>query len=67
MISFQEGWSGVGLEIDFFIAGFFVVAEALAEVAFLVAPSFAVRDDLERAGDFFPSAAASGAGEARGD
>jgi len=62
MISFQEGWSGADLELDFFITGFFVVAEALAEVAFLVAPSFAVRDDLERAGDFF-----SGAGEARGD
>ena len=64
MISFQEGWSGAALELDFFIAGFFVVTDPLAEVVFLVAPSFAARDDLERVEDFFP---ASGAGEARGD
>ena len=54
------------MELDFFIAGFFAVAEALAAAAFLVAVDLAVRDDLERAGDFFPTAA-TGAGEARGD
>ena len=32
-----------------------------------MALGLAVRDPLERAGDFFVTAAASGAGEARGD
>jgi hypothetical protein len=54
------------LGADFFVVGFFAVVEALAEAAFLAAPGLAIRDDLERAGDFFPTAA-SGAGEARGD
>jgi len=66
-MSFQEGWSAdAALEVDFFIVGFFTVADFLAGVAFLVAPDLATRDDLARAGDFFPMAA-SGAGEARGE
>ena len=52
---------------DFFVVDFFTVVDFLAEAAFLVAPGLAVRDPLERAGDFFALAAASGAGEARGD
>ena len=56
------------METDFFVVGFFaVVADFLAEAAFLVAPGLAVRDPLERDGDFFATAVASGAGEARGD
>lgn len=53
--------------LDFFVVGFFTVVDFLAEAAFLVALGLAVRDPLERAGDFFVTAAASGAGEARGD
>jgi hypothetical protein len=67
IISFQEGCSaGADLETDFFTVGFFTVADFLAEVAFLVALDLVTREDLERAGDFL-TAAASGAGEARGD
>jgi len=55
------------LETDFFIVGFFTVADLLAGVAFLVAPGLAVRDDFERAGDFLAAEVATGAGEARGD
>ena len=56
------------METDFFVVGFFaVVVDFLAEAAFLVAPGLAVRDPLERDGDFFATAVASGAGEARGD
>jgi hypothetical protein len=63
IISFHEGCSaGKGLEAVFFIVGFFVVAGFLAAVVFLVVLGL----DLERAGDFFPTAV-SGAGEARGD
>jgi len=51
------------LEPDFFVVGFFTVVDFLAGAAFLAAASLAVRDPLERVGDFF----ASGAGEARGD
>jgi hypothetical protein len=68
IISFHEGWSaGADLETDFFTAGFFTGADFLAGAAFLVALDLVTRDDLERDGDFFPTAAASGAGEARGD
>jgi hypothetical protein len=67
IISFHEGWSaGVDLETDFFTAGFLAVVDLLVGVVFLVALDLVTRDDLERAGDFFPTAA-SGAGEARGD
>lgn len=67
IISFHEGWSDTDLETGFFNVGFFVVADLLVEVVvFLVALDLA-RDDLGRAGDFLPTAAASGAGEARGD
>ncbi len=63
IISFHEGWSaGVGLETVFFTVGFFVVVGFLVVVVFLVVLGL----DLERAGDFFPTAV-SGAGEARGD
>ena len=55
------------METDFFVVGFFAVVDFLAEAAFLVALGLAVRDPLERAGDFFATAVASGAGEARGD
>ncbi len=55
------------MEADFFIVGFFTVADLLAGVTFLVAPGLAVRDALERVGDFFAAEAATGAGEARGD
>jgi hypothetical protein len=68
IISFHEGCSaGADLETDFFTAGFFTVADLLTGAVFLVALDLVTRADLERAGDFFPTAAASGAGEARGD
>jgi len=64
MISFQEGWSGIDLETDFFVAGFLAVVEALAEAAFFVV----LGRDLVRPDEvFFATAALSGAGEARGD
>jgi len=63
IISFHEGCSaGADLETDFF-----TVADLLTGAVFLVALDLVTRADLERAGDFFPTAAASGAGEARGD
>lgn len=55
------------MELDFFAVGFFTVVDFLVDAAFLVARVLAVRDPLERVGDFFATAAASGAGEARGD
>jgi hypothetical protein len=68
IISFHEGWStAVDLETDFFTAGFLTVADLLVGVVFLVALDLVTREDLERAGDFFPTAASSGAGEASGD
>jgi len=68
IISFHEGCStAADLETGFFAVGFFTVADLLAEVVFLVALGLVKREDLERAGDFFPTAAATGAGEARGD
>jgi hypothetical protein len=67
IISFHEGWSrDADLEATFFIVGFFVVAGFLV-VDFFVTLTLAPREDLGRAGDFFPAVVASGAGEARGD
>jgi hypothetical protein len=67
IISFQEGWSTTAdLGAAFFIVGFFIVVGFLVVVLF-GALDLAPRDDLGRAGDFFSTAAASGAGEARGD
>lgn len=68
MISFHEGCSTCeDLEAVFFTVGFLVVADFLAAVDFLVVLGLVAREDLERAGDFFPTAEATGLGEARGD
>jgi len=55
------------LEVVFFIVGFLTVVDFLAAVDFLVALGLVAREDLERAGDFFPTAEATALGEARGD
>jgi hypothetical protein len=66
IISFHEGCSrGEDLEAVLFIVGFLTVVDFLAAVDFLVALDLVTREDLERAGDFFPTAEATG--EARGD
>jgi len=68
MISFHEGCStGEGLEAAFFNVGFLTVVDFLAAVDLLGALGLVTREDLERAGDFFPTAAATDLGEARGD
>ena len=68
IISFHEGCSrGAGLEAVFFSVGFLPVVDFLAAVDFLVALGLVTREDLERAGDFFPTEEATGLGEARGD
>lgn len=68
IISFHEGCSTVkDLETIFFTVGFLAVLDFLAGVDLLVALGLVVREDLERAGDFFPTAVATGVGEARGD
>lgn len=68
MISFHEGCStGEDLETVFFTVGFLAVVDFLAAADLLVALGLVIREDLERAGDFFPTAVATGVGEARGD
>lgn len=68
IISFHEGCSGgEDLEAVFFIVGFLTVVDFLAAAVFLVVLGLVAREDLERAGDFFPTAEATGLGEARGD
>ena len=72
IISFHEGCSTVeDLGAVFFTVGFLAVVDFLAAVDLLVALGLLPREDLgealERAGDFFPTAAATGVGEARGD
>ena len=68
MISFHEGCSTCeDLGTVFFTVDFLVVADFLAAVDFLVALGLLTREDLERAGDFFPTAEATGVGEPRGD
>ena len=68
IISFHEGWSaGDDLGAVFFVVDFLVVVDFLAAVDFLVALGLVTREDLERAGDFFPTAEATGVGEPRGD
>ena len=47
--------------------GFLMVVDFLAAVDFLVVLGLDAREDLERAGDFFPTEEATGLGEARGD
>jgi hypothetical protein len=70
IISFHEGCStceDLGAGAAFLTVGFLAVVDFLAAVDFLVALGLVTRDDLERAGDFFPTAEATGAGEPRGD
>jgi hypothetical protein len=68
IISFHEGCSrDEDLETDFFTVGFLAAVGFLAVVDLLVALGLVTREDLERAGDFFPTAAATDLGEARGD
>lgn len=55
------------MEAVFFIVGFLRVVDFLAAVDFLVVLGLVAREDLERAGDFFPTEEATGLGDARGD